>query len=262
MPIKKVSIPVITYHHVNRHQGDTVTVTPEYFEEQMKYLSDRRYKTVFLPELISCLEQKEALPEKTVALTFDDGYLDNRVHAYPILKKYGMKATIFVITSLAKDVHSFSKPVIPRHAEVRPREVGGKGPSDAYLSWEEMREMEASGLIDIQPHTHRHRNLTDEDVNVEEELTLSRELIEKKLSKDCRFIAWPWGACNREVITIARRLGYQGGVITDKGANTFDFNPMRIKRFDTEKGNVGWLSRRLFIYSHPTIARLYLALRK
>ncbi|NOX97225.1 MAG: polysaccharide deacetylase family protein [Nitrospirae bacterium] len=259
--MRNISIPVITYHHVNCHQGDKVTVTPEYFEEQMKYLSSRGYKTIFIPELISCLEQKEALPEKAVALTFDDGYVDNRVYAYPILKKYGMKATIFVITSLTEEIHTSSQPVIPRHAEVRPRDMMGKDLSDAYLSWAEMREMEAGGLIDIQSHTHRHKNLAEEGVDIEEELTISRQLIEKNLSKDCRFIAWPWGSCNQEVTALARKLGYQGGVITDRGANTFNFDPMRIKRLDTEKGNVGWLSRKLFIYSHPTIAKIYLALR-
>ena len=260
--MKNISVPVITYHHVNRHRGDTVTVTPEYFEEQLKYLNSRGYKTLFVRELISCLEQKEALSPKTVALTFDDGYLDNRVYAYPLLKKYHIKATIFVITSLTGETHSFSEPRIPRHAEIRPRERPGKDSSEFYLSWEEMREMEAGGLIDIQSHTHGHRNLTEEGVNIEEELTLSRKLIEKKLSKDCRFIAWPWGACNREVIALARRLGYRGGVITCRGANTSNSDPMRIKRFDTEKGHTGWLSRRLFIYSHPTIAKIYLTLRK
>ncbi|MCK4325702.1 polysaccharide deacetylase family protein [bacterium] len=255
------SIPVITYHHVNCHLGDTVTVTPEYFEEQMRYLGQRGYNTIFLKELISCLEQKKAPPEKTVALTFDDGYLDNWLYAYPILKKYKMKATIFVITSPIRDRHSNSTPEISPHSETRPAAVLGKGLSDHYLSWAEMREMEDSGLVDIQCHTHSHQRLDSPEVDCHNELSLSKKLIDEHLKKDCSFIAWPWGTCNEEVIALARQLGYRGAVITKKGPNTPASDPMKIRRFDTEKGNLGWFSRRLFIYSHPTIARVYSALK-
>ncbi len=280
------SIPVITYHHVNNISGDTVTVSSDYFEGQLRYLADHGYESIFLDDLVVYLNGEtvkhsrstakqcrftgsavrqypkgKPFSGRTVVLTFDDGYLDNWVYAYPVLKKYRMKATIFVITSLTKHSHSNLIPEIPPHSETRPAAVLGKGPSDYYLSWEEMREMEASGLVDIQSHTHTHKKLVEPGVNIEEELSQSKAIIEKELKKECKFISWPWGIGGDEVIALARQLGYRGAVITKKGPNTPGSAPMRIKRFDTEKGNLTWFSRRLFIYSHPTVARVYSALR-
>ena len=255
------SIPVITYHHINEHRGDTVTVSPDYFEGQLKYLADHGYESIFLDNLLAYLNEKRPLSGRTVVLTFDDGYFDNWLYAFPLLKRYRMKATIFVITSLAKDKHSGLIPDIPPHSETRPAAVLGKGPSDYYLSWAEMREMEASGLVDIQSHTHNHRRLDSPDVDYQKELSLSKKLIDENLKKDCLFISWPWGIGGDEVIALARRLGYRGAVTTKKGPNTPGSAPMRIKRFDTEKGNLTWFSRRLLIYSHPAIARVYSALR-
>lgn len=261
--MKNFSIPVITYHHVNSHRGDTVTVTPEYFEEQLKYLNAKGYQTLFLDELISRLEAGTPQTEKLIALTFDDGYRDNYIYAYPLLKKYKMKATIFMITSLAKDKHEAELQKVPLHKELRPRNAVKEGSSDFYLSWEEMQKMQASGFIDIQPHTHKHRNLTKEKEDAREELALSKKLTEEKLAKKCYYIAWPWGSCDKELVALGKELGFKGGVVTQKGVNiTNKFDSMYIKRFDTEKGNIGWLSRKLFIYRRPKLTKFYLALRR
>ncbi|MCD5390700.1 polysaccharide deacetylase family protein [candidate division NPL-UPA2 bacterium] len=239
-----------------------MTVSSNYFQGQLKYLVDQGYESIFLDDLVAYLKGEKPLPRRAVVLTFDDGYLDNGLYAYPILKKYKMKATIFVITSLAKDKHSGSIIEIPPHSKTRPAAVLGKSSSDYYLSWTEMREMEASGLVDIQSHTHTHKRLVELGVNVEAELSQSKAVIEKKLEKKCKFISWPWGACSDQVIALARKLGYRGGVTTRKGANTHGTDPMRIKRFDTEKGNLSWFGKRLIIYSHPTVARIYSAFNR
>lgn len=254
------SIPVITYHHVNEQVGDTVTVSSDYFEGQLKYLSDQGYESIFLDDLVAYIKKGKLLPRKTVALTFDDGYFDNWLYAFPLLKKYQMKATIFIITLLVKDVRSERPDILP-HGQVRPKTVMGKGPSDYYLTWEEMREMKDSGLVDIQSHTHSHQKLDSPEVDYGKELSFSKKLIDENLKKDCHFISWPWGACSDEVVAIARQLGYWGGVATRKGANTHSTDSMRIRRFDTEKGNLGWFSRRLRLYSHPTMAKVYSILR-
>lgn len=96
----KRGILVIMYHHVNNNDGE---LSPKAFEEQMKFLAENGYHTIFLDDLTDFMKNGIALPGKTLAITFDDGFLDNWVYVYPVLKKYNLKATMFVITSRIKD---------------------------------------------------------------------------------------------------------------------------------------------------------------
>ncbi|HEA47483.1 MAG TPA: hypothetical protein ENH97_03660 [bacterium] len=164
-----MSIPVLMYHHVNELK-DRFTIPPDYFDNQMKYLARKNYQTLFLDELINSL--KERKEKRKVALTFDDGYLDNWVYAYPILKKYNLKATIFVITSRIKEKSSSYRPhlgnvwngevkkenlpKISNHYQSNLKCVRNSAGSDDHIAWEEAREMWQSGLIDIQSHSHLH----------------------------------------------------------------------------------------------------------
>lgn len=161
------SLPVIVYHHVNNLGED---ITESQFEEQVRYLADAGYRTVFLSDWVIGDITADG---KTVAITFDDGFLDNWVYAYPILKKYELKATIFVTTVRGRDdleprpnleemwegLHKKKHlPEITPDWEVNRRCVLREEGSPDFLTWEEMRIMEASGHIDIQSHSHYHRD--------------------------------------------------------------------------------------------------------
>ena len=126
---------VLNYHKID-HTFISLAVRPEDFDHQMKYLRDNGYHTISPDELYEALAGSGNLPENPVMITFDDGYEDNYTNAYPILKKYGFKATIFVVTGFL-DKHK-------------------KG----YLSWDEAREMNKNG-INIESHTVNHRSMTD-----------------------------------------------------------------------------------------------------
>ncbi|EHN3185046.1 polysaccharide deacetylase family protein, partial [Escherichia coli] len=91
-------LPVLMYHHVSRCPG-LVTLSPETFCEQMKWLADNNWRTVTSAEL-EYFYQGGTLPRKSVMLTFDDGYLDNWLRAWPVLKEYNLHAHIFLITGL------------------------------------------------------------------------------------------------------------------------------------------------------------------
>jgi len=122
------------YHSVYK-VGIPGIISTEEFEEQMKVIKDKK---TFKMEELKGLGYK--LPENSVLVTFDDGYKNNYVEAFPILKKYNMKATIFLNTKfIEKD--------------------------DAYLNWAEIREMYESGLVDFQLHTHSHQ-LTIKNIDV------------------------------------------------------------------------------------------------
>jgi len=150
------SIPSIMYHHVNDHAEDSITISPKRFDEQIRYMKESGYTPLFLNEMYDCVWGKAPLPEKPVVITFDDGYVDNWIHAFPILGKHGFKATIFAVTSLIGNSGPRSSAVIPDHESTKRASICPKGPLPDYATWPEMREMEKSGLIDIQSHSHTH----------------------------------------------------------------------------------------------------------
>jgi peptidoglycan/xylan/chitin deacetylase (PgdA/CDA1 family) len=272
-----ISIPVFMYHHINHYPEDLVTLSPREFENHLQVLAAKNIQTLFLDEILDFLTGKKRHSRPAVALTFDDGHLDNWVYAFPLLKKYQMKATIFVITSWMGSGpkrkywdggQSLNQgvPEIPHHREVKGRAQAGD--LSVALQWEEARAMEASGLVDIQSHTHFHREyFQDPDKNTHlegtkrqellDDLKQSKDRIESHLEKKCRFLAWPWGRYNEEAVALASQVGYEGIVTTEKGVNFPGSSPFLIKRVVAKSGDPGWFSARIWIYSHSLIGNLY-----
>ena len=134
-----VEIPILLYHHLSETEAESGTVlSPANFEHQMKMLYENGYQTVSFEDLIQFVENGKRLPEKAVVITFDDGYYSNYEYAFPILQKYGFKATIFVIGhSIGQDMYKDTEHKITPH-----------------FGTKEMQEMLASGLISIHSHTY------------------------------------------------------------------------------------------------------------
>lgn len=151
------AVPVIYYHSVGNHDKSVpwsfLSYPIEFFEAQIKFMHKHRYQTISMGELYNYMKSGKSIPEKSVVIHFDDGFLDNWVFAFPILKKYNMKATIYVNPEFVED-----------SSQIRPTlEDIWEGKLDitdlnwwGYLSWKEMRLMEKSGLIDIQSHALTH----------------------------------------------------------------------------------------------------------
>lgn len=271
------SIPVFMYHHVNEHTEDLVTLSPRDFENHLQVLSAKKVRTLFLDELVDFLNGKKEFSGPAVALTFDDGHLDNWVYAFPLLKKYQMKATIFVVTSWlgsgpkrkywdGSQAQNQEVPEIPHHKEVKRRVK--EGVLSVALQWEEALAMQVSGFVDIQSHTHFHReyfHAHEKEPRLEaakqqellDDLKQSKARIESQLGKKCRFLAWPWGKYNEEAVALAIQTGYEGIVTTEKGVNFPGSSPFSIKRVVAKSGDPDWFSTRIWIYSHRGIGRLY-----
>lgn len=182
-------VPVIMYHSVKYEKDNPVRISKENFESQMKYLKDNGYTTLTLDELYDFLEKNVPIPKKSVVLTFDDGYKDNYENAYPILKKYGFKATIFVITNCI-----------------------GTG---EYLTSDELKELQQNG-IDIESHTINHEALNEISYDKQlETLKGSKESLEKLLNKKVKYIAYPYGKYNENTIKAAKAAGYKLAVTTN-----------------------------------------------
>jgi peptidoglycan/xylan/chitin deacetylase (PgdA/CDA1 family) len=167
--VKSVSqqVPIIVYHSIanpHRHALHRLSVPIALFERQMAYLRRNDFRAVDLREIQAHLEHGHPLPPKAVGITFDDGYLDNWVHAYPILKRYGMKATLFVTTDFI-DPRDICRPTLEdvREARHAPAEL----PYWGHVSWTELKRMQDSGVVDVQSHTLTH-NWYFSDARVED----------------------------------------------------------------------------------------------
>jgi peptidoglycan/xylan/chitin deacetylase (PgdA/CDA1 family) len=149
-------VPVLMYHSIADHKESKYAYlsTPvNIFNMMISYLFEHRYNTITLDELYNYLSTGERLPPKPIVITFDDGYLDNWVNAFPILKKHGMKATVFVVPEFV-DPTAELRPTLYDVWKGRMREV--ELLRQGFLSWDEMKEMSRSGLIDIQSHSLTH----------------------------------------------------------------------------------------------------------
>lgn len=186
------SIPVVMYHSIDYEKGNELRVPKEKFREQMKYLKDNAYTTLSLDELYSFIINNKPIPEKSIVLTFDDGYKDNYNNAYPILKEFGFNATVFVITNC-----------VDKEA--------------AFLTSKQLKEMEKN-KIDIESHTLNHDKLDKLSYDKQiETLKGSKEYLEKLLNKKIKYIGYPYGEYNDTAVKATKDTGYTMAFTTESG---------------------------------------------
>jgi len=202
---------VLNYHQI-ANNFTPLSVPPYLFDEQMAYLKDNGYTSITPEELYAGINGELELPERPVLITFDDGYLDNYQNALPIIRKYSMRATVFVV---------------PGFTDVIPN----------YLTWDQIREMEKNGFT-IQSHTLNHRALEElPDDEIRAELLNSKLLLEKNLGHPVEFLAYPTGTYNLHIAGIAKDVGYKAAFTIkygndDRGSNVYALE--RIPIFQTE----------------------------
>ncbi len=193
---KTKSIPVLMYHSCKENypqESSSLYVTPEVFEKQMNDLVAKGYTFVNYYQVFDYMCGSGTLPEKPVIITFDDGYLDNFVNVFPILKKNNVKATIFVVTDALKDDET-------EYDESKIQ----------YMTWKQAIEMQNSGLVNIESHTKNHydlNKLTESEVN--DQFRESKEAIKTKMGKDTFIVSLPYGSGNWKVIEQSKKNGYK-----------------------------------------------------
>ena len=206
-------VPILCYHRLGPATSK-MSVSPASFEAQMAWLVDNGYRVVRLADLGEFLAGRKPLPPRSVVLTFDDGYASFHRLACPILAKYRLPATVFVYTDFV-------------------------GAGDA-LSWAQLQELQASGLVDVQSHSKSHRNLVERQpgesparhlANLDAEMRVSRELLQRRLpGLDVRHLAYPFGDADEQVIESARSNGYELAATVVPGGNAFFAAPMMLRR--------------------------------
>jgi len=206
----KYVIPILMYHSIDLSQSKEVllTVTPEVFERQMRFLKEHNYQVITLEEVADIIKNKKKVPARAVAITFDDGYKNNYTYAFPVLKKYNFPATIFVIIN----------------------EMGA--PAGNSLTWDDILSMQASGLITIGSHTLTHPLLTEltSAERIKNEIEGSKKALEEKLGREVNTFCYPAGRFNGKIRQVVIDAGYKVAVVTNPGKKTSDSDIFAIKR--------------------------------
>ena len=177
-------IPVLMYHSISNKKGSKLFMPVEKFRQQMKYLKDNGYATLTAEEALAHFKSGLPIPERSVLITFDDGYSDNYTNAFPILKEYGFKATVFVITAAIDN-------------------------DPNKLTSQQVKEMAENG-ISIESHTVNHDDLSK--LTYEKQLfTLesSKKQIESLTGKNVCCLAYPFGKYNQMTVKALQEAGYQ-----------------------------------------------------
>ena len=197
------TIPILCYHRFGT-KASKLTVTPAAFAAQMQFLARNGYHVLPLARIDEFLSGRTPLPKKSVVITIDDGYRSTFEIAWPILKQHDFPATVFLYSDFV-------------------------GAGDA-LSWAQMKEMTSAGLVEIQPHSKTHANLTlrlaDETdaryrERVRREVDTPIGLIKERLSLASASFAYPYGDVNEIVVDLLARQGTQLGVTVTPGGNGF-----------------------------------------
>lgn len=236
---QSVQLPVLMYHSLlkdDSRQGD-YTLSPEVFRKDMEYLREHGYETVVVADLIAYVEEGAALPEKPVMVTFDDGFFNNYLYAYPILEELGMKAVVSVIGA---QTELFS-------------ESGQENAYWSYLTLDRLKEVSESGIFEIQNHSWDfHSNGTrkgclrkrgEAETDYHKIFTEDTERVQVLLSEaglpapTC--YTYPFGACSWETAEIARELGFQCSLGCEEGMNKLSRDPeclYNMKRWNRPAG--------------------------
>lgn len=202
--------PILMYHSLDENEDTTkLSLCPTGFERQMAFFYKHRYNVVPLEEMIRMIRSGQRVPHKTVAITFDDGYKNNFECAFPVLKRYGFPATIFVVTGF----------------------IG----RDGYMDWADMKILEDNG-ISIGSHTRSHLWLPGmSDERLRDEISGSKSILEAGLGKEVEVLSYPIGAYDDRVKAFVKEAGYEAACATNPGPNQrwddlFSLKRVRISR--------------------------------
>ena len=226
---KTVRIPILMYHNIDETGDGDVTIAASLFEEQMKAIAENGYTALTFSDLKAYVDGNAGLPDKPVVITFDDGYLSVYNYAYPILNKYGLNGTVFVINTMVgattyKDTGLWTYPC---------------------FTYEQAREMFESGVMDIQSHTYdmhqwapneigdiiredvlKQENESDEEYffALQNDFSLSRQLIEENVGNHVFALSYPHGVYSNTSEEVSNSQGFSVTVTTAHGSNLLKQN--------------------------------------
>ena len=217
-------IPILLYHRFGPVAADSMTVTTPVFESHLKYLRENGYTIIPLRQLVNYYrKQGPPPPRRSVVIAADDGHKTVYTEMFPVIKKYRIPITLFVYPSAISN-------------------------APYAMTWEQLREMKKSGLVDIQSHSYWHPNFnrnkrrmkSDEyDTFVDMQFGKSKEKLEKEVGGKVDMLSWPFGIYNRELAEKAAKAGYVAAFTIERRHSVIADNIMAIPRYIMTDENKG-----------------------
>ncbi len=229
------TVPILCYHRFAPSCDSPLCMPAEIFERQVRYLKENGYRVIGPEALAEFLDFRKPIPKNAVMISVDDGYRSTYDVAYPILKKYGFTATLFIYIDYV-------------------------GVSSQAITWDQLRELKREGFT-IGSHSIAHSDLSkkkkDEDNNaymarLNREIFRSKQILDDKLDQDTFIFSYPFGRLNQTVASLTRQAGYKIAVTVDRGGNPFFADPFLIKRDQVLKRDMDRFASRLkTFYQYP-----------
>lgn len=201
---------ILMYHMISGHPSaagfNGLRVTPQRFEWQLAWMRRHGYRFFTISDL---WDQWDTLPPKSVAITFDDGYADNLLNALPLLEKFDACATLYLVVDRHDRDWSTAK---------KKHHNSGELARERKLTDDEVRQMLASGRIELGSHTLTHINMPATPTDAKRlELAESRRQLEQTFGVRVRSFAYPFGLWGEEDVALVREAGYETAVTTVDG---------------------------------------------
>lgn len=223
---ESVKVPIIMYHSVMRSKRSLgkFVVSQDEFESDLKYLKENNYNTVVMKDILDYVYENKALPEKPIMLTFDDGYYNNYLYAYPLIKNYQFK---MVLSPIGIEVDRYS-------------DLDDNSPNYAHVTWSNLKEMVNSGLVEIQNHSYNMHKINkkrrgtkkNKDESFEKykselskDLSLMQEKLKNNLNVEASTFVYPFGAMSKCSVGILKELGFKASFGCEGKINFIDKNP-------------------------------------
>ena len=231
----KDSLLILMYHMISEPgsgEDGRYTCPPLRFERHMRFLRKKRFNIISMEQVLCFYKEGIALPERPVAITMDDGFGDNYIHAFPILKKYDIPATIFLVAGQIGKTNEWM-------------DVGNYQ-SRIMLNWEQVRQMGKWG-VSFGAHTMTHVRLPDLPAkDAADEIRRSKEVIEGETGRPVSLFAYPYGLYSEESIRILKQCGFQLSCSTRSGFNNRETDPFLLRRIEVYGDDPVWkLSQKL-----------------
>lgn len=209
-------LPILMYHQVLAKEPKlskfNLHVLTTNFEKQLQFLKKKGFTTIGFEDLIT-----KKIPKKPIVLTFDDGYENNYLHLFPLLKKYRTKAVIYILGDRKHKTNFWDLPLgEAEHKLLKPAQI---------------LEMQKSGLVEFGSHSLRHPRLTQlKKADMEKEIVGSKKALETLLKRPVVSFAYPYGVFNEEIKKVTQAAGYTFGLTVKHGPNRIKNDLMEIKR--------------------------------
>jgi peptidoglycan/xylan/chitin deacetylase (PgdA/CDA1 family) len=212
------SLPIIMYHSTFKNGAGKYRVTPAQLQKDLIFIKEQGFTTITIGDVIAYKENGRRLPAKPIMLTFDDGYTNNYLYAFPLFKKYNMKCVMSVVGALIDANYK----------------NGVKNETHSHVTYEQIKEMNDSGLVEIQNHSYnlhlfkngryglkknKGENAADYEKLLKTDLTKLQSKLKEKTGIVCTALTFPFGGYSRETFNVMKDIGLKAGLSCNAGIN-------------------------------------------